>query len=148
MVEPRGGLLSRLAPEAFEVWVGDHFRAMGYEVRLTPIHGDHGADLLVERDGEIIVVQCKHRPNGSVGEPVLRDLFGAMHHFSAARAILVTTGRVTEAARGWLRGKPIEALDATDLVARWADELEKTTQEIAAVARDGNTEDRVGSRNG
>ncbi len=147
MVEPRGGLLSRLAPEAFEAWVGERFREMGYDVRLTPFQGDHGADLLVERDGETAVVQCKHRPGGSVGEPVLRDLFGAMHHFAAARAILVTTGRVTQAARGWLRGKPIEAWDAGDLAQRWADAISQTTEQMAAEAGNG-VEDRIGSRNG
>jgi hypothetical protein len=51
-------------------------------VELTPFQGDHGVDLILARAGEKVIVQCKHRPRGSVGEPVLRDLFGALHHFN------------------------------------------------------------------
>src|SRR5919202_3265040 len=96
--QPRG-LLDGLAPEAFETWVGDRFRYLGYDVRVTPYQGDHGADLLATCAGDTVVVQCKHRPAGTVGEPVLRDLYGAMHHFGTTRAILVTTGRLSPAAR-------------------------------------------------
>jgi hypothetical protein len=128
------GLLGRLAPEAFEAWVGDRFRELGYDVRVTPFQGDHGADLLVAWAGEAAVVQCKHRPNGTVGEPVLRDLFGAMHHFGADRAVLVTTGTLTSRARAWLRGKPIEAWDAQDVRARWAAAVAETTERLAATA--------------
>ncbi|MGH2350622.1 MAG: restriction endonuclease [Chloroflexota bacterium] len=135
-IEPRGvrSLLEGLAQEAFEAWVGDRFRDLGYDVRVTPFQGDHGADLLVTRAGETVVVQCKHRPAGAIGEPVLRDLFGAMHHFGAARAILVTTGRLTPAARDWLQGKPMDAWGARDLQDRWPAEIALTTEHLAATA--------------
>jgi hypothetical protein len=133
MVQPRDqGLLRGLAPAAFEAWVGDRFRELGYEVRATPYQGDHGADLLATRAGETVVVQCKHHPAGTVGEPVLRDLFGTLHHFGATRAILVTTGRVTPAAREWVRDKPLEAWDADDLRQRWAPEIARTAADMAA----------------
>lgn len=107
MVQPREqGLLRGLTPEAFEVWVGDRFREMGYDVRLTPPQGDHGADLIVTKRCETCVVQCKHRPEGMVCEPVLRDLFGTMHHFGADRAVLATTGHLAPAAREWLQVRP------------------------------------------
>src|SRR5919108_4195222 len=157
-VEPRGarGLLAGLSPEAFEAWVGDRLRVLGYAVRATPPHGDHGADLLLARPGAgegavEAVVQCKHRPRGTVGEPVLRDLFGAMYHFGAARAVLVTTGRVTPAARAWLRGKPIEAWDAQDLRARWAAEIAQTTAALEAAAppvSPGSADGPQGERSG
>jgi restriction system protein len=50
-----------------------------------------------------------------VGEPALRDLYGAMHDFGVDRAYLVTTGEVTDAARRWARGKPIAIWDGSDL---------------------------------
>jgi hypothetical protein len=133
MVQPRpSGLLRLLTPDAFEAWVGDRLRDLDYDVRLTPYQGDHGADLLATRDGETTVVQCKHRPTGVVGEPVLRDLYGAMHHFGAARALLVTTGSVSRAAREWMADKPMEAWDAYDLQQRWAPEIAQTTEALAA----------------
>src|SRR5919108_6622030 len=86
------GLLSGVSPQAFETWAGERFRALGYDVQVTPYQGDHGIDLVLTKAGETVIVQCKHHPLGSVGEPVLRDLFGALHHVAADRAILVTTG--------------------------------------------------------
>src|SRR5262249_976826 len=34
------GLLIGLAPEAFEAWVGERFRELGYDVQLTRFQGD------------------------------------------------------------------------------------------------------------
>jgi hypothetical protein len=64
-------------------------------------------DLALTKPGERVVFQCKHHPLSTIGEPVLRDLFGAMHHLGADAGFLVTTGQVSKAARKWAVGKPI-----------------------------------------
>jgi restriction system protein len=115
--------LQALTPEGFERWVGARFREAGYAVRVTGTHGthgtggDHGIDLVVSKPGELAVVQAKKFVTKAVGEPVLRDLYGAMTAAGADRAYLVTTGRITDEARRWARGKPIELWDA-ETVAR------------------------------
>ncbi len=109
--------IQAMKADIFEDWVAARFRGLGYSVKIAGTSGDHGADLVVEKDGETAIVQCKNFKSWSVGEPVLRDLFGAMHDFGANRAFLVTTGRVTQAARDWAGGKPIEIWDK-DEVAR------------------------------
>ena len=91
------------------------FRELGYRVKTTGMGGDHGADLLAEKPGELAIVQCKRYRSGSVGEPVLRDLFGAMHDFGAQHAYLVTTGELTGAARAWAKGKPITIWESDHL---------------------------------
>ncbi len=103
--------LQALTPTQFEDWVAARFRELGYKVRLTGMGGDHGADLLAEKPGERAIVQCKRYTSWSVGEPVLRDLYGAMHDFQAQRCYLVTTGQVTGGARTWARGKAITIWD-------------------------------------
>ena len=110
--------LLALTPEEFEHWVGARFRERGYTVELTGTHGtggDHGIDLVARKPGEQAVVQAKRYITKAVGEPVLRDLYGAMTAAGADRAYLVTTGRVTDAARAWAEGKPIELWDAETL---------------------------------
>lgn len=109
--------LQALTPDQFEEWVAARFRGLGYSVKVTGLSGDHGVDLVVEKPGETGVVQCKNYKAWSVGEPVLRDLYGAMHDFKAAKAYLVTTGRLTAAAANWLNGKPIEVWDGERLAA-------------------------------
>jgi restriction system protein len=125
--------LQTLSPGEFEEWVGARFREQGYSVRMTGTHGtggDHGIDLIVTKDGETAVVQCKKFREWTVSEPVVRDLYGTMTAEGASRAILVTTGRVTEPARAWARGKPIEIWDA-DAVARLSHGNESLTPAIA-----------------
>ena len=107
--------LKALSPTQFEAWVAARFAERGYQVRLTGMPGDHGVDLLAVRGKEVAVIQCKHYRRRTVGEPVLRDLYGAMHGLRAHRAYLVTTGRLTGPARRWIEGKPITVWEGPDL---------------------------------
>jgi len=114
------GLLWRLSPEGFEYWVRDRLVERGYEVELTRYQGDHGVDLVASAAQATVLVQCKHHPGKTIGEPVLRDLFGALHHFGADRGLLVTTGKLSAPAQKWLDGKRIDVWDAGYLEAHWA----------------------------
>jgi restriction system protein len=95
-------ILRSLSPAAFEQWIGERFRELGYSVSLTLASGDHGIDLIATREDESVVVQCKRYRATTVGEPILRDLYGTLQHASANRAILVTTGRFTRGALEWV----------------------------------------------
>ena len=132
---PGPGRLRSVTPEAFEQWVGERFESLGYAVLGTPFRGDHGIDLSVERQGERAIVQCKHWPSRAVGEPVLRDLFGTLHHVAAHVAYLVTTGNATPAALEWAKDKPIHIWDWQYLVKQWPAEIaEVTASSSSAVA--------------
>jgi len=108
--------LLALSPSEFEEWTGVLFERYGYRVRNTPDVADHGIDLIVTTPrGERAVVQCK-RYRGTVGEPVVRDLYGTVLHVGADLGFLVTTGHISRAARIWARGKPLELIDGQRLV--------------------------------
>lgn len=56
------------------------YKKMGYKVQHVGQMGDHGIDvLLTNPNNQKEIVQCKQW-NKPVGEPVLRDLYGAMRH--------------------------------------------------------------------
>ena len=118
--------LQAMTPDVFEDWVAARFRNLGYSVKTAGAQGDHGVDLVAEKPGELAVIQCKNYKSWSVGEPILRDLFGAMHDFGADRAYLVTTGRLTQPAIKWAEGKPIEIWDG-ERVARLSKEMASQT---------------------
>jgi len=106
-----------LEPEEFENWTSMLFQLMGYQVRNTRDTADHGIDLEVWSDQVPRgLVQCK-RYRGTVGEPVVRDLYGTMMAARAAQGWLVTTGAISRQARDWAAGKPIQLLDGQALVA-------------------------------
>ena len=109
--------LAALTSVEFEQWCANRLRALGYSVRHVGGQGDHGIDLFAEKDGELTVVQCKRfTGRRTVGEPQIRDLYGAMHAEKAARAIVMTAGYFTGEAIAWARGKPIELWDADRIV--------------------------------
>lgn len=113
--------LEQMNPRDFELHVCEVYRRKGYEVKGTPYSGDSGINGFLRREGKLYLLQCK-RVKGSVGQPVLRDLFGAMQHEHAAGGIIATTGRVSSPAREWARGKPIEIIEL--------DGITKMTREV------------------
>ena len=108
--------LIELSPREFEDFVVGIYRALGHRAKRTGSRGDHGIDIVVKtQDGEKWVVQCK-RWRGKVGEPVIRDFYGVMHHEKADQGAVVTTGQFTAPARRWAKGKPLFLYDGQALL--------------------------------
>ena len=63
---------------------------------LLDLHADGadgGVDLILERPGERVLVQCKHWKAWKVGVQTIRELFGVMTLKGASGGIVATTGR-------------------------------------------------------
>jgi len=110
-----------LSPFEFEEFVARLFEKMGYKTQLTPKTGDKGIDIIAHRTealGETrIVVQCKHYPGGTVGEPVIRDLIGAWQSYQKAdSAALVTSGRFSKGATELATRQRIKLIDCSDVL--------------------------------
>ena len=100
-----------LSPADFEELVADTYRAQGNEVQVVGGTGDHGIDLVVTtRSGGTYLVQCK-RYRGKIGEPIVRDFYGALRASDAKGGAIITSGTITDAARLWAEGKPIHLYD-------------------------------------
>jgi len=116
-MESQGDFL-QMEPRDFEKLIGRLLVSMGLDVQVTKQTGDGGVDLLACSSepitGGLFVVQCK-RYCGTVGEPVLRDLYGVMHHHRASKGILITTSSFTQQARNFAKGKPIDLVDGDTL---------------------------------
>ena len=91
---------------------------MNFEVETTKASGDGGIDLIAYNHQPFTqgkyIVQCK-RYTGSVGEPVIRDLYGVVMSERANKGILITTGTITASAFAFANGKPIELIDGDKL---------------------------------
>jgi restriction system protein len=114
--------IRRVSPGGFEHFVADLFHRRGYAVLVVGGDGDHGVDLVVTNPGgERELVQCKRWGRKWIGEPVVRDFYGAlMHDGRAVRSYIVTTSFFSHAARAWARNKPIKLIDGKEL--SWAAE--------------------------
>jgi HJR/Mrr/RecB family endonuclease len=91
------------------------YQKMGYKVRHVGQMGDHGIDvLLINPNNQKEIVQCKQW-NKPVGEPALRDLYGAMMHDQAIRGWLWAPRGFSGPARAWAKGKSIVLVDDAEI---------------------------------
>jgi restriction system protein len=108
--------LQNMSWQAFEKVVGEAFRLQGYSVRENGGGGaDGGIDLVLKKDGEEFLVQCKQWRAQKVGVTVIRELYGVMAASGAAGGFVVTCGRYTEEARTFAEGRNITLLDGGEL---------------------------------
>jgi len=108
--------LNRMDPNSFEELVAETFRMLGYQAQRTGRTGDHGIDIELQTNkGERWIVQCKRYRN-SVGEGIVRELYGTLVNEKANRAVLVTSSEITPPAETWARGKPISLIDGRQLL--------------------------------
>jgi hypothetical protein len=112
-----------LSPMEFESKVADLFSIMGYHTSVTKGSGDGGIDIVMRRDGRLIVVQCKLHKK-PVGPHVIRDLFGALQDSKADEAILVASAGFTSGCLQFAQGKPIALMALEDLL-RIAEETKR-----------------------
>ncbi len=91
---------------------------MGFSVETTKTTGDGGIDLIAYNSQPLLsgkyIIQCK-RYTGSVGEPVIRDLYGVITSERANKGILMTSGTFTKQAQVFAMEKPIELIDGVKL---------------------------------
>lgn len=91
---------------------------MGFTTQTTKASGDGGIDLIAYNHQPLLsgkyIIQCK-RYAGSVGEPIIRDLYGVIMSERANKGILITTGHFTKSAISFAEGKPIELIDGIKL---------------------------------
>ena len=99
---------------AFEELCLDLVRAMGFSATTTSVTADGGIDIVATSTQPLFsgkyIIQCKDWSN-TVGEPVVRDLYGVVHAESANKGILITTSKFTKAAQRFAEGKPLELID-------------------------------------
>jgi restriction system protein len=111
----RPGAMSMTWSE-LEDLVGHTYQRLGYKlVRRGGAQPDGGVDLELRRAGERALVQCKRWKSWQVGVKPLRELWGVASSEGATRAIFVTTGTYTLAARAFAADKALELIDGAGL---------------------------------
>ena len=119
LLDTRTTLESLAAPgwRQFEQLVGEAFRRQGYVVEETGLGGaDGGIDLLLRKDTQRVLVQCKQWRRRQVGVSVVREMAGLLAHHRADGVKIVCVGTFTRDAEAFARGKPIELIDGVTLL--------------------------------
>jgi len=105
-----------LSWKEFEELVAEAYRRQGYAVQENVGAGpDGGVDLVLRKDGELCLVQCKQWRASKVGVKVVREMFGLMAARQADRVIIATSGHFTGEARTFASWKPIVLIEGHEL---------------------------------
>lgn len=108
--------LYELTPREFEEWTANLFNSLGYEkITLTPQSNDKGIDVLAEKNGMKIAVQCK-KFKGLVVSPDIQKFIGAIKYAEVDKGFLITTGTYSVEAEKMAISSSIEIYDKVRLV--------------------------------
>ena len=100
----------------FEEEVSSIFRLSGFHVQTTRKTGDGGVDIVLYKDKEKYLVQCKHWKD-PVSVMPLRELNGVREDLHATRLIMVASNGLTRAGYEFVEGKPYySVLDLQDIM--------------------------------
>ena len=82
---------------------------------MTPASNDHGIDIILYKENEKIIVQCKAHKNPA-GPHVVRDLYGALVESKANSAILACTSGFTSGVYEYVKRKKIKLMNLEDII--------------------------------
>lgn len=112
-----------LDPIAFENFVAELFRKMGYHSQTTKRTGDGGIDIYAKLQTptsvDDVIIQCKHKEDvtSTVDVGKVRELFGVLQsNHKLKTGYLITNGRFTYPCREFAIEKPIELIDGIRLL--------------------------------
>jgi hypothetical protein len=100
----RDDALTRVGWDRLETMLADYYRAHGWRVDhvgtgASRSRFDGGIDLKLRKEGEYVLVQCKHWNAKQVTHNAVHELLGIKVNESATGAIVVTSGEFTKAAK-------------------------------------------------
>jgi restriction system protein len=98
----------------YETYCAEALRRAGWNARLTTVTGDQGTDIVAERDGKRVVVQCKFYSK-PVGNKAVQEVAAARLHERADQAIVVSNADYTKSARQLARTTGVLLLHHDDL---------------------------------
>ena len=100
---------------SFEDFLQVHFERQGYKVKTTAVMGDYGADLVLKKDKEKIVVQAKRWKN-QVGIKAVQEAIGSIKMYKANRGMVITNNTFSEGATTLAKANDIEMWDRKKLI--------------------------------
>lgn len=101
----------------FEELLAEAYRRQGYIVRENESTGpDGGVDVVLEKGGNLFLVQCKHWKSNKVGVKEVRELFGVMAKRKATGGIVIASGMFTQEAQSFAAGEAIDLVGGNQLV--------------------------------
>ncbi|WP_277057794.1 restriction endonuclease [Trichlorobacter lovleyi] len=108
--------LNQMSWGDFERLVAEHFQRAGFQVSRAGGNGpDGGIDLVVRKNSEKHLVQCKQWKAYKVGVQPVREFYGVMAANGATGGYFVSSGVYTDEAKKFAQGLNLELIDGPQL---------------------------------
>lgn len=82
----------------FENFVCSIFEKMGYTPKTTPITGDQGIDVIAEKNGKKIGIQCK-RYTDKITNKAIQEAVSGKAYYGLDKIMVITNSRFTQSAK-------------------------------------------------
>lgn len=112
--EHSANLASIITGQEFELFCQKRLQDIGWTVKTTRATGDFGADLVAERAGSTIILQCKYYSQ-PIGVKAVQEAFSAMTFYNAQKAAVVSNQSYTKAARQMAQKNSVILLHVNEL---------------------------------
>lgn len=120
--------VSDMTPTEYEHYCADILREQGWEARVTQGSGDQGVDVIAEKNGIKIAVQCK-KYSSPVGNKAVQEVTAGKGFYGADYGMVVTNNTYTASAKQLANSQLIFLLHHDDLYS--VDELLDVSNQVA-----------------
>ena len=124
-------------PTKFEEFCADLYRKMNYTVKVTPRVNDGGYDLILHKNTEKSIVECKcFALRHGVGRPLIQKLVGANQQAQADRMIFITTSYFTDEAIEFAKEVSVELINGENLMKSIKDVYQEDSKNNTEIKRE------------
>lgn len=99
----------------FENYLKTLFFYAGFDVEVTQKSRDYGADLILKRGSDTVVVQAK-RYNKAVGIKAVQEILASAPHYMATEAWVITNSYFTDQAELLAKENRVRLIDREELI--------------------------------
>ncbi|MGE7934154.1 restriction endonuclease [Viridibacillus arvi] len=107
--------IDKMTGRQFEEYVGTIFKSQGYKVSYTSTTGDYGADLILKKEQQVIVVQAK-RYKQTVGVKAVQEIIPAIKMYNATVAWVITNSTYTKQALILAKKNHVRMIERDELI--------------------------------
>jgi HJR/Mrr/RecB family endonuclease len=113
----KSGILAvdKMSGEDFEEFILEHFKVLGYSGYVTRGSQDYGADIVIQKNGIITVVQAK-RWNQKVSVEAVQQVAAAVKHYKANKSLVITNNYFTKNAYELAKSNQTELWNRNKLI--------------------------------
>ena len=108
------GQIDNMSGLEFEIFVGNLYKNMGFNVEYTAANSDQGADVIVNKFGEKSCIQAK-RHNSKISNKAIQEVVAAIKHYNADKGCVITSNYFTASAEELAKSNNITLYDRDDL---------------------------------